>query len=114
MSGKDNLCFYYTIDGYPAQLPIGFKDNIRREARDGIRISFIELYEPTRIDWSSPQMKSKIRTWKNIDEDRKRVNEYNYQEQIGVEDSMSRRKNSLVYLADADERRGRNSLGLEL
>ena len=108
MSGKDNLCFYYTIDGYPAQLPIGFKDNIRREARDGVRISFIELYEPTRIDWSSPQMKSKIRTWKNIDEDREEVNEYNYQEQIGVEDSMSRRKNSLVYLADADERRGRN------
>lgn len=108
MSGKDNICYYYTIDGYPAQLPIGFKDNIRREAREGVRISFVELYEPTRIDWSSPHMKSKIRTWKNIDEDREEVNEYNYQEQIGVEDSMTRRKNSLVYLADADERRNRN------
>lgn len=108
MSGKDNICFYYTIDGYPPQIPIGFKDDIRREARDGVRISFVELYEPTKIDWNSPQMRSKIRTWKNIDEDREEVNEYNYQEQIGVEDSMKRRKNSLVYLADADERRKRN------
>ncbi len=108
MSGKDNICFYYTIDGYPPQIPIGFKDDIRREARDGVRISFTELYEPTRIDWNSPQMRSKIRTWKNIDEDREEVNEYNYQQQIGVEDSMKRRRNSLVYLADADERRKRN------
>lgn len=108
MSGKNNISFYYTIDGYPAQIPIDFKDNIRREARDGIRISFIELYEPTRIDWNSPAMKSKIKTWKTIDEDREEVDEYNYQANIGVSDSMLRRKNSLVYLSDADTRRKRN------
>ena len=108
MSGKDNICFYYTIDGYPAQVPIGFKDDIRREAREGVRISFVEMYDPTRIDWNSPQMKSKIRTWKNIDEDREEVTEYNYINQIGTMDSMVRRKNSLVYLADADTRRKRN------
>lgn len=108
MSGKDNISFLYTIDGYPSQIPIGFKDNIRREAREGVRISFIELYEPTRIDWSSPQMKSKIRTWRTIDEDREEVNEYNYQEKIAEMDSVTRRKNSLVYLSDADKRRRRN------
>lgn len=108
MSGKDNICFYYTIDGYPTQVPIGFKDDIRREARSGVRISFISTFEPTRIDWNSPQMRSKIRTWKNIDEDREEVTEYNYIQNIGTMDSMSRRKSSLVYLADAETRRKRN------
>lgn len=108
MSGKDNISFYYTIDGFPAQVPIGFKDDIRREAREGVRISFIETYEPTKIDWNSPQMRSKIRTWRSIDEDREEVTEYNYNQQIGTMDSMIRRKNSLVYLADAETRRKRN------
>ena len=108
MSGKDNISFYYTLDAYPSQIPVDFKDNIRREARDGVRVSFIELYEPTSIDWNSPQMRSKIRTWKIIDEDRDAVDEYNYRENIGTMDSTARRKNSLVYLSDADVRRKRS------
>lgn len=107
MSGMDNICFYYTIDQYPSKIPIDFKDSIRDEARQGVRVSFVELYEPTRIDWSSPQMRSKIRTWKTIDEDRDDVNAYNYQENIGSMDSATRRKNSLIYLSDADIRRRR-------
>lgn len=108
MSGKDKICYYYTIDGYPAKIPIDFKKDIRNEARDGVRISFIETYEPTRIDWDSPQMKSKLRTWKNIDNDAEEVTEYNYNEQIYAMDNISRRRNSLVYLADAVNRRKRN------
>lgn len=108
MSGKDNISFYYTLDGYPSQLPIGFKDSIRREARDGVRISFISLFEPTYIDWNSPQMRSKLKTWKTIEEDDLgNVDEYNYQEKMSYMDSMSRRKQSLVYLADAERRRKR-------
>ena len=108
MSGKDNICYYYTIDGYPTSIPIDFKKNIRREARDGVRISFISTFEPTRIDWNSAQMRSKVKTWKNIDEDREEVTAYNYINQISIMDSMNRRKSSLVYLADAERRRKRN------
>ena len=28
MSGKDNISYYYTIDGYPYQIPINFKSDI--------------------------------------------------------------------------------------
>ena len=108
MSGKDNIVFYYTIDGYPANIPIGFRDIIRAEARDGVRISFISTFEPTRIDWNSPQMRSKLRTWRNIEEDKDgEVSEYNYHENRSYLDSLSRRKQSIVYLVDA-ERRKRN------
>lgn len=108
MSGKDNICFYYTIDGYPAQLPINFKRSIRLEARSGIRISFISTFEPTKIDWSSPQMKSKARVWRSIENDSEEVDEYNYVDNIGSMDNIQRRKESLLYLADADKRRRRN------
>lgn len=108
MSGKDLITFYYTIDGYPAQLPIDFRDRIRQEARDGVRISFVSTFEPTRIDWASPQMKSKIKTWKTIEQDSGDIDEYNYRENIGLADSMQRRKLSLIYLSDAEVRRKRN------
>lgn len=108
MSGKDNINFYYTIDSYPSKIPMDFKDEIRKEARSGVRISFISTFEPTRIDWTSPQMRSKIRTWKSIEDDAEEVDEYNYIENISSMDSNQRRKASLVYLADADQRRRRN------
>lgn len=108
MSGKDRITYYYTIDGYPAMLPVDFRDNIRREARDGVRISFISTFEPTRIDWGSAQMRSKIKTWKTIEQDSGEIDEYNYKENIGLTDSMERRKLSLVYLSDAEVRRKRN------
>lgn len=108
-SGKDKLNFFYTIDGYPSEIPIGFRDGIRREARDGVRISFISTFEPTKIDWNSPQIRSKLRTWRSIEEDKEgEVTEYNYHENMGYLDSMSRRKQSIVYLADAETRRKRN------
>ena len=108
MSGKDNISYYYTIDGYPYQIPINFKSDIRMEARGGVRISFISTFEPTKIDWDSPQMHSKMRVWRSLDQDRETVDEYNYIDNIGSMDNMQRRKASLVYLADADKRRRRN------
>lgn len=108
MSGKDNICFYYTIDGYPNEVPVDFRNNIRREVKPGVRISFVSTFEPTVIDWNSPKMKSKLRTWKNIAEDSEEVNAYNYNaEMIGM-DSRNRREASLVYLSDATRRRKRN------
>lgn len=108
MSGKDLISFYYTIDAYPSKIPMGFKTDIRRKAKQGVRVSFVSTFEPTRIDWQSPQMRSKIKTWKAIDEESDEITEYNYVEQIGNMDSTARRKASLIYLADADIRRQRN------
>ena len=108
MSGRDLINFYYTIDGYPPRVPIDFRDQIRREARQGVRISFISSFEPTRIDWNSPQIRSKIRTWRNIEEDSDEVTAYNYNRSISAMDSRERRSASLIYLSDAEMRRRRN------
>lgn len=106
-SGKDNVTYFYTIDGYPKELQINFREAIRQEAREGVRISFISTFENTRIDWGSAQMRSKLKTWKTIDEDSADVDEFNYRENIKLLDNNTWRKQSLLYLSDAEIRRKR-------
>lgn len=107
-SGKDNVSFFYTIDGYPKELQVDFRKIIRQEAKGGVRIAFISTFEPTKIDWDSPQIRSKLRTWKTIDEDMGDVDEYNMRENINSLDNNVWRKQSLIYLSDAEVRRQRN------
>ncbi|MGV3076392.1 hypothetical protein ACEE21_15035 [Clostridium baratii] len=106
-SGKDKVTYFYTIDGYPKELQINFKEAIRQEARSNVRISFISTFENTRIDWGSAQMRSKLKTWKSIDEEADDVDEFNYRENIKLLDNNTWRKQSLLYLSDAEIRRKR-------
>lgn len=106
-SGKDNISYFYTIDGYPKELQINFKEAIRQEAREGVRISFVSTFENTKIDWGSAQMRSKLRTWKSLDEESADVDEFNYRENIKLLDNNTWRKQSLLYLSDAEIRRKR-------
>lgn len=107
-SGKDNISFYYTIDGYPKDIDINFKEAIRQEAGDGVKISFISTFEPTKIDWDSASMVSKLRTWKSLSEEEEDVDEFNYREKLRSLDSNEWRRQSLLYLSDAELRRRRN------
>ena len=106
-SGKDYVTYYYTIDGYPREIPTDFKDYLRREAKDTVRVSFISLFEPTRIEWGSASVESRLRTWRNIANEEKDVDEFSYQKNLGEMDSNAWRKQSLLYLSDADIRRKR-------
>lgn len=106
-SGKDYITSFFTIDGYPNEISIDFKDSIRQQSKDGVRISFISTFEGTRIQWDSAQMRSKLKTWKTIDEDTEDVDEFNLMQNISLLDNNNWRKQSLVYLSDADIRRNR-------
>lgn len=107
MSGKNRISYIYTLDGYPASVPIDYRERIRVLAR-GAKVAFISTFEPTVIDWNGAQMKSKLKTWKTMDEDADEVTSYNYVENVDSMDSIERRKASLIYLADADKRRSRS------
>lgn len=107
-SGKDNVSFYYTIDGYPRELLVDYRKIIRLEAKEGVRVSFISTLDSTRIDWNSPQIKSKLKTWETIDESMEEVNSFNKRDNISSSDNNEWRKESLEYLADAEVRRKRN------
>lgn len=105
MSGKDYINYYYTIDGYPTDTPINFRDDIRFVTFAGVRVSFISAFEPTKIDWNSPQIRSKIKTWESVEEDSVDVTSYNYNKYATSLNSRVRRKDSLIYLTDVGLRK---------
>lgn len=106
-SDEDNVSFLYSIDGYPKELELSYRSVIRRECKDGVRVSFISMLDKHKIEWNSPQMKAKLRTWKYLDESIADVDEYNLYNNLATIDSQDWRKESLVYLSDAEIRRKR-------
>lgn len=107
-SEKDYVSFFYTIDGYPTQLPIDFKKALRKEIRGKVRLSFISTFERNVIQWNSPQMRSKMRTWKTIDEEEMGgISAFNFRENMDKLGNNEWRKASLMYLAKADGGRDR-------
>lgn len=106
-SGEENISFIYSIDGYPKELDLSYRSIIRRECRGDTRISFISMLDKHEIDWNSTQMKAKLRTWKYLEESMDEVDEYNLHLHLGAIDSNDWRKDSLVYLSTAEQRRKR-------
>ena len=106
-SGEDNVSYIYSIDGYPRELELSYRTSIRRCCEDGVRISFISMLDKHRIEWESAQMKAKLRTWKLIDETSDEVDAYNLHENLNLMDSQDWRRDSLVYLSQAEIRRKR-------
>lgn len=108
-SGQKYITVYYTIDGYPSKLPITFKDVIRSLAktRGGTRVSFIEKYDSTSINWNSTKMKNKMRVWRDVSEDQTDVDSYNLSENVGKLNKLNWREESLEYLTLAQLDRGR-------
>lgn len=106
-SGTDNVTYVYTIDGYPNELELSYRSDLRRCCRETVRISFINSFEKHQIQWHSPQMKAKLRTWEMLDNESGDVTEYNLHNNILALDNQQWRKESLLYLSGADIRRKR-------
>jgi len=105
MSGKTMISYYYTIDGYPTETPIDFRKSIRDVTNSDVKVTFVSTFEPTRINWDSPQMRSKMKTWESMEEEQVDVNSYNYNKNALALTTMQRRRDSLVYLTNAGLRK---------
>lgn len=105
----DNVNFYYIIRQLPQDLLIDWKDRLRSECRNGVRLTFVESLERHTIDWESPQMKSRLRIYRQLreDTDNKDIDAYNMHN--AIKDLARQRwiESSLLYLAEADKQRGR-------
>lgn len=108
-SGEDNVTYVYSIDGYPRELEISFRTTLRRMCKPGVRISFISPLESHSIDWHSSQMKARLRTWRMIakEESERTIDAYNLYDNLSQMDSTEWKKDSLIYLSDAELRRKR-------
>lgn len=108
-SGEDNVTYMYSIDGYPSEIEVSYRTTLRKECKDGVRISFISTFEKYQIPWSSPQMKAKLKTWQIIEQDEEEIDEYNIHANLASLDSQQWRKDSLTYLSEAEIRRKRRT-----
>ena len=60
-SGEDNVTYMYSIDGYPSELEVSYRSTLRKECKNGVRLSFISTFEKYQIPWTSPNMKAKLK-----------------------------------------------------
>jgi hypothetical protein len=106
----DNITFYYLIQSMPRELMVDFKDKIRRECKSGVRANFLNYMRGHKIDWESPQMKSRLRVLKQVGSENNNsdVNAYNLHENIGAMGRQDWIEESLSYLAVADRKRSRS------
>ena len=108
-SGEDNVTYMYSIDGYPSELEVSYRSTLRKECKNGVRLSFISTFEKYQIPWTSPNMKAKLKTWQIIEQDEEDVNEYNIHANLASLDSQQWRKDSITYLSEAEIRRKRRT-----
>lgn len=115
-SGRRNITYMYSIDTFKVPIDIDFKDRLRDYCMPGTRINFLTYMDPHDIDWGDRANKNKIRTWGRIDQARSQeeINAYNYAENIKNLDETSIRRDSLVYLADATQRRSRGTFKTQM
>lgn len=105
----NKVSFYYLIEKYPSELPINFKERLRRECRGNVRLNFINVMNNHTIEWNSPQMASRLRFLreKGKEDSQKDVDAYNMHKNIGDMTKQALIEDSLLYLSDADKVRGR-------
>lgn len=106
----DYISFYYTINKLPKEIYIDWKERLRLECKQGVRITFIDNIRRHSIAWESPQMQSRLRILRQVREDEysKDIDAYNMYKNIGDLSKQKWIEESLLYLASADKERGRS------
>lgn len=108
----DTVTFYYVVQGYEREVVEDYRENLRRELKPGVRLNFIEMVTPHRIDWTSQHMVSRLRNLSeaNTATKDKNVTVYNLHSNVQSMDKVKWIENSLEYLAVADKKRRRSLL----
>lgn len=106
-SEKDNVTYVYSIDGYADRVLNSFPTILRRNSDQRVRINFISLLDPERIEWESAKMRAKMSVWRNLDEENrgKENDVYGAYRNLESLDLSNKRHASLWYLTDATVKR---------
>ena len=105
----DNITFYYTVSKLPKEVLIDWKERIRDECKQGVKVTFIDSIRRHNIAWESPQMQSRLRILREVrdQEENKDIDAYNFHKNINDLSKQRWIEDSLLYLSDADKQRGR-------
>lgn len=108
---NERISYYYMLDNLPRFLAVSFKEDIRALSKKNVRITFLNYMRPHKIEWDSPQMKSKLRILSRLgrerDETRDEMTAYNMHLNLSSVQSQEWIESSLTYLTEADISRKR-------
>ena len=62
----DNISFYYTLGKLPREIFVDWKERLRGECKQGVRLTFIDNIRRHHIAWESPQMQSRLRILRQV------------------------------------------------
>ena len=106
----ENISFNYIVSRLPKEIYIDWKERLRGECKNGVRLTFINNIRRHSIAWESPQMQSRLRILRQVREesDEKDIDAYNMHRNIKDLSKQRWIEDSLLYLSEADKTRGRS------
>lgn len=109
IASKKYVSKYYMIAGFPDFVKTQLYSEIRNDcSRQGVLIDFFTYSEPYKIDWTSPEMTSKMRVWKDYcKEHNEEVDVFKYRDEKSNQDNRKRIILSTGYLNRAELDNGR-------
>lgn len=109
MHDGDNITAFYMVQSFPRELMADYRDRIRSECKEGVRVNFFNYMRRHSIDWESAAMRSKLRILEQVGNENNElnVNAYNLHQNLGSMGKQDWIEESLTYLSMADRRRGR-------
>lgn len=110
-SGKNNIAYLYTLDGFDSVMNIDYRTELRASCTDDVRINFLDDLRNHYIDWSDRATKNKFRSWASISNANNTVgagDEYNYAARFNRDNLTNSREESLKYISDATLNRNRS------
>ena len=107
LSGLEQITVVYSIDGYSNYLDNDFKAKLRNLISPPTKISFVSTSIPSSINWSSPEMVSRLKNYRRLDAElaEKEIGVFDLRENYADLDKNQWLKESLRYLS-AEGKRG--------
>lgn len=94
---------YYMIYGYPDIIERGFLSLFRGCCRGSAQVDLTYLCEPKPIDWGSPEMKSRMRSWSDFaKETSDEVDIFNYSDEYQAAEQRKRLIESTKFFNEMD------------
>lgn len=114
-SESRKITVYFSIDGFDDTMNIDYRTEMRWICRQGVRINYIDNCEPYKIDWNNKETKNRFRVWESIDKNlsNENIDEFNYAQNMSSLDETEVRKASLVYIANAVQKRKREMFKIQ-
>lgn len=117
LASERSLTKYFTIVDFGNYIPIYFISHIRSLCSNiGVRVNVYTYSTPHKIRWSSPEIRNKLRIWKEFSEEEKSKNitVFDYDTEVDNQKTAQRITESTGYLNSAEKENKRTTMKVSM